>query len=349
MKGYELTKPERIIADVDTLAHNYGMFIAEPLERGFGITLGNSFRRVLYSSLKGAAITSIKINTREEEKKVLHEFTIVPSVVEDVTQIILNLKNIRFRMDLDNPTIKLSLKADGPCEVTAADIISQNGIEIINPDQYIATVDENGCLDIEIVVSTGRGYKLADRDIHYPTSVMPIDANFSPVTKANFRVEEARIGHMTSFDKLIIEVWTDGSIKPKEAISQAAHILTSHIKMFIDFDETYVEEVEEIDEEILKRNENLNKPVAELELSVRASNCLEAGNIITIRDLVQKTEKEMLDFRNFGKKSLAEIENILDDMGLYLGMDLDKEGLLLEEKGKEDAPQKKRKTAWENQ
>jgi len=348
MKGYELTKPERIIADVDTLSHNYGMFIAGPLERGFGITLGNSFRRVLYSSLKGTAITSIKINTREEEKKVLHEFTIVPGVIEDVTQIILNLKEIRFRMDSDKPTI-LTLKADGPCEVTAADIITQNGIEIINPDQYIATVDENGSFDIEVLVSGGRGYQLVDRDIHYTTGEIPINAKFSPVTKANFRVEEARIGHMTSFDKLIIEVWTNGSIKPKEAISQAAHILTSHIKMFIDFDETYVEEVEEIDEETLKRNENLNKPVAELELSVRASNCLEAANIITIRDLVQKTDKEMLDFRNFGKKSLAEIEDILDDMGLYLGMDLDKEGLLLEEKEDEDASQKKRTSPWENQ
>lgn len=342
MKGYELTKPQRIIADVETLSHNYGMFIAEPLERGFGTTLGNSFRRVLLSSIKGTAITSVRIDG------VLHEFTTVPGVVEDVTQIILNLKEIRFKAELDKP-ITLRLKARGPCEVTAADIRIQNGVEVVNPDQYIAKLDENGNLDMEIEISSGRGYRLVDPDIDYPLDVIPIDAKFSPVNKVNFRVEETRVGPMTSFDKLIVEVWTDGSISPKDAISEAASILTDHIKMFIDFDETYVEEEEKIDEETLKRIEYLNKPVAELELSVRAANCLEAANIITIRDLVQKTDKEMLSYRNFGKKSLAEIKGILEEMDLSLGMKLDEEELLLEEKEEEDASQKKRQTAWENQ
>ena len=344
MKGYGLTKPERIIANVETLSHNYGMFIAEPLERGFGITLGNSFRRMLFSSIKGAAVTSVKIDG------VLQEFTTIPGVVEDVTQIILNLKEIRFKMNSDEP-ITLPLKARGPCETTAADIRTQNGVEVVNPDQHIATLDENGNLDMEMEVSSDRGYRVVNYDdMDYPFGIIPVDARFSPVTKANFRVEEARVGPMTSFDKLIIEVWTDGSITPKKAISESAQILTDHIKMFIDFDETYVKEEEKIDEETLKRIENLNKPVAELELSVRSSNCLETANIITIRDLVQKTEKEMLDYRNFGTKSLAEIRGFLEEMDLSLGMELDEEELLLlEPEREENAPQKKRPTAWENQ
>jgi len=329
MLGYKLTKPERIIANVDTLSHNYGMFIAEPLEQGFGITLGNSFRRVLLSSIIGAGVTSVKI------EGILHEFSSIPGVVEDVTQIILNLKEIRFRLDTDQPVI-LPIKAKGPCEVTAADIQSHDAVEVINPDQHIAQIDENGNLNMEIEVSNGRGYRLLDPDdMDYPIGEIPVDTKFSPIIKTNFRVEEARVGPMTSFDRLIIEIWTDGSISPKEAISQAARILTSHINMFVDFDETYVEEEEEIDEETLKRIEYLNKPVAELELSVRAANCLEAANIVTIRDLVQKDEKEMLGFRNFGKKSLAEIKEILDEMGLALGMKLDEEGLLLEESNEE--------------
>lgn len=343
MKGYELTKPERIIADVETLSHNYGMFIAEPLEKGFGTTLGNSFRRVLLSSIKGTAITSVKIDG------VLHQFTTVPGVVEDVTQIILNLKEIRLKSELDEPVLLSPLKAQGACEVTAVDIPTQDGVEVVNPDQHIAQLDENGNLDMEIEISSGRGYKLVDPDRDYPHGVIPIDAKFSPINKANFRVEETRIGPMTSFDRLIIEVWTDGSITPKSAISEAARILTDHIKMFIDFDETYVEEEKEIDEETLEKIENLKKLVAELELSVRAANCLEAANIITIRDLVQKTEKDMLSYRNFGKKSLAEIKGILEEMNLFLGMELNEFEELLEEEGEEDETQKKEPTAWENE
>lgn len=345
MKGYELIEPERIIANVETLSHNYGMFTAEPLERGFGITLGNSFRRVLLSSIRGAAVTSLRINC--PEKNILHEFTTVPGVVEDVTQIILNLKEIRFKMN-SNKSVKLQLKADGPCESTAADIITKNGVEVVNPDLHIATIDENGTLDMELEVSSGRGYSLVDDNIDYPIDVIPIDVNFSPITKANFRVEKARRGPLTNFDKLILKVWTDGSIAPKDAISDAAKILTRHIRMFIDFDETYVEEEEEIDEETLERREYLRKPVAELELSVRASNCLEAANIVKISDLVQKTEEEMLEYRNFGKKSLAEINDILKSMRLSLGMKLDDEDLeSLEPKGEQNAPQKKRPKTWQ--
>jgi DNA-directed RNA polymerase subunit alpha len=321
MKLHELTKPKRLVADLETLTYNYGKFIAEPLERGFGVTLGNSLRRILLSSLLGTAIISVKIDG------IQHEFSTIPGVVEDVTEIILNLKQIRLKANINEP-VTLYLDAQGDCEVTAADIQPNNLVEIINPDQHIATLDRGAKLNMELVAGSGRGYVQANNNKYLEQQVIgviPIDAAFSPVRKANFYVDETRVGSMTNFERLTLEVWTDGSITAKEAIGEAAHILTEHIQMFVDFDETYVEEEEEIDEEAERRKAYLSKPVAELELSVRSSNCLEAANIATIRDLVTKTESDMLKYRNFGRKSLNEIKDILADMGLSFGMILDDE------------------------
>jgi DNA-directed RNA polymerase subunit alpha len=319
MKLHELTKPKRLVADLETLTYNYGKFIAEPLERGFGVTLGNSLRRILLSSLLGTAIISVKIDG------VHHEFSTIPGVVEDVTQIILNLKQIRLKANINKP-VTLYLDAQGDCEVTAADIQPNNLVEIINPDQHIATLDRGAKLNMELVASSGRGYVPADNNKNLEQlviGVIPIDAAFSPVRKANFYVDETRVGQMTNFERLTLEVWTDGSITAKEAINEVAYILTEYLQMFVDFDETFVEEEEEIDEEAEKRKSYLSKPVAELELSVRSANCLEAANIVTIRDLVTKTESDMLKYRNFGRKSLNEIKDILADMGLSFGMVLD--------------------------
>jgi len=321
MKLHELTKPKRLVADLETLTYNYGKFIAEPLERGFGITLGNSLRRILLSSLLGTGIISVKID------RIQHEFSTIPGVVEDVTEIILNLKQVRLKANINEP-VTLYLDAQGDCEVTAADIQPNNLVEIINPDQHIATLDRGAKLNMELVAGSGRGYVQANNNKYLEQQVIgviPIDAAFSPVRKANFDVDETRVGSMTNFERLTLEVWTDGSITAKEAIGEAAHILTEHIQMFVDFDETYVEEEEEIDEEAERRKTFLAKPVAELELSVRSSNCLEAANIANIRDLVTKTESDMLKYRNFGRKSLNEIKDILADMGLSFGMVLDDE------------------------
>jgi len=321
MKLHELTKPKRLVADLETLTYNYGKFIAEPLERGFGITLGNSLRRILLSSLLGTGIISVKID------RIQHEFSTIPGVVEDVTEIILNLKQVRLKANINEP-VTLYLDAQGDCEVTAADIQPNNLVEIINPDQHIATLDRGAKLNMELVAGSGRGYVQANNNKYLEQQVIgviPIDAAFSPVRKANFDVDETRVGSMTNFERLTLEVWTDGSITAKEAIGEAANILTEHIQMFVDFDETYVEEEEEIDEEAERRKTFLAKPVAELELSVRSSNCLEAANIANIRDLVTKTESDMLKYRNFGRKSLNEIKDILADMGLSFGMVLDDE------------------------
>jgi DNA-directed RNA polymerase subunit alpha len=317
MHTKELKRPKRLMADPEALTYNYGKFIAEPLSRGFGITLGNSLRRILLSALKGAAITAIKIDG------VLHEFDTVPGVVEDVTQIVLNLKEIRFKLFDDGPvTLYLDVKGSG--EVTAADIQPNSRIEIMNPDQHIATLDTNGALSMEIYVDTGRGYVSAElnKDEEPVLGVIPVDSIFSPIRKVNFQVEDMR-EEMADYDRLFLEVWTDGTINAKDAIADAAKILVDHLGMFVDFDETYVEEAEEVDEELERRKAYLSKPVAELELSVRSANCLEAADIITIRDLVTRSEPEMLKFRNFGRKSLNEIKTILGEMGLSFGMILD--------------------------
>ena len=317
MEG-EITKPKRLVADLDSLKPDYGRFIAEPLARGFGITLGNSLRRVLLSSIGGAAIVSVAIDG------VKHDYSTIDGVKEDVVQILFNLKEIRFRVHTDD-TVSLRLSADGSGEVTAADIQPNSELEVINPDHYIATLDKCDGLSMELHVRRGRGYALSDEhtDSNQPIGVIPLDAKFSPVNRVNYHVEETRVGHMTNFDRLILEVSTDASITAKEAVTQAADILLDQLRLFSDFDETYVEPVHEIDEEIVQRDKYLSKPVAELELSVRSANCLEAAQIGTIRDLVVKTEQEMLKFRNFGRKSLNEIKDFLANMGLSLGMVLD--------------------------
>ena len=318
MDRFRLTMPERLVADTETLQPNYAKYTAEPLERGFGTTLGNSLRRVLLSSIKGAAITTIQID------QVKHEYSTIPGILEDVVQIILNLKAIRFRLLQDEP-MTLELNASGSGELTAADIRPNSLVEIINPDQHIATLDACQGIDMEIQVQTGRGYSLAEehRDPKLPIGWIPIDAKFSPVEKVNFSVSETRVEDMTNFDQLNLEIWTDGSITPKQAITQAADILRSQLDIFTEFDESYIEPEPVFDEAKELRNRYLSKPVADLELSVRAGNCLESANIKTIRELVSKNEKEMLEYKNFGRTSLNEIKDQLANMGLTLGMDLE--------------------------
>ena len=314
----ELEMPDRLKADTESLRPNYAKYTAEPFERGFGTTLGNSLRRVLLSSIKGAAITAVQI------EQVKHEYATIPGVVEDVVQIILNLKEVRLSIASDAP-LKLSLTAKGSGEVTAADIRPNALVEIINPDQHIATLDECEGLDIEIHVQTGRGYSLAEehRPIGHEIGLIPVDAKISPVEKVNFWIEETRVGDMTNFDKLNLEVWTDATITAKEAVTRAANILLQQLEIFTEFDESYVEPEPEIDEAKLRLDRYLAKPVSELELSVRASNCLEAADIKTIRELVTKEEKDMLEYKNFGRTSLNEIKQQLANLGLSLGMKLD--------------------------
>ena len=312
----KLAIPDRLKTDTETLRPDYAKYTAEPFERGFGTTLGNSLRRVLLSSIKGAAITAVQI------EQVKHEYDTIPGVLEDVVQIILNLKEVRLNITTDDP-MQLTLKAEGSGEVTAADIRPNARVEIVNPDQHIATLDECEGLDIEIYAQTGRGYSLAEehRTLTQQIGLIPVDAKFSPVEKVNFWVEETRVGDMTNFDKLNLEVWTDATITAKEAVTRAATILLQQLELFIEFDENYVEPEPEIDEARLRRNLYLAKPVSELELSVRASNCLETANIKTIRELVAKEEKDMLEYKNFGRTSLNEIKDQLANMGLQLGMD----------------------------
>jgi len=320
MIGLEITKPKRLLAEQESLRPNYGKFIAEPLARGFGMTIGNSLRRVLLSSVQGAAIVSALIDG------VNHEYDTIEGVREDVVQIILNLKSLRFLVSTDEE-ITLRLHAEGSKQITAADIMPNGQVEIVNPDQHIATLDRCDSLDMQLKLIRGRGYALADEteNTNSVEGVIPIDAKFSPVDKVNFKVEETRLGHITNFDRLLLEVWTDGSLTAKEAVTEAARILRDQLSLFTDFDEHYVEPIEVIDENKIQQEKFLNKPVAELELSVRSANCLEASQITTIRDLVIHSEPEMLKQRNFGKKSLIEIKEILGQMGLELGMKLDED------------------------
>ena len=330
----ELEMPDRLKTDTESLRPDYAKYTAEPFERGFGTTLGNSLRRVLLSSIKGAAITAVQI------EQVKHEYATIPGVLEDVVQIILNLKEIRLNISTDDP-IRLTLEADGSCQVTAADIRPNALVEIINPDQHIATLDECEGVNIEIHAQTGRGYSLAEehRPQGHDIGLIPVDAKFSPVKKVNFWVEETRVGDMTNFDKLNLEVWTDATITAKDAVTRAADILLQQIKLFTEFDESYVEPEPEIDEAKLRRNRYLAKPVSELELSVRASNCLETANIKTIRELVAKEEKDMLEYKNFGRTSLNEIKEQLANMGLHLGMDPDDvDDADIDEENAADAP-----------
>ena len=314
----DLIKPRRMEIDQESLSQTYAKFVAEPLERGFGTTLGNSLRRVLLSSLQGAAITSVRIEGVE------HEFTTVPEVTEDVTDIVLNLKEVLLRMHT-NEQKTLRIEVEGPKEVKAGDIIADDQVEILNPGHHICTLSEGGKLRMEMTCQRGRGYVPAvnNKVAGAPIGTIPIDSLFSPIRKVNYQVTNARVGQVTDFDKLTLEVWTDGSVTPQDAVAYAAKIIKEQLTVFINFDETEEPLPTEAPKEEAKLNENLFRSVDELELSVRSANCLQQANIKTIGDLVQRTEAEMLKTKNFGRKSLKEIKEILAEMGLSLGMKLE--------------------------
>ncbi len=310
----DLIRPKKLDIEPDSLTDSYGKFTCEPLERGYGITLGNSLRRVLLSSLQGSAVTSVRI------EGALHEFTTIEGVVEDVTDVILNIKALRLRMDDANPRT-LTIDKQGEGAVKASDIQAPTGVEVLDPEQHIATLSKEGHLKMEMTVAMGRGYATADQNKTdgTPIGVIPIDSLFSPVQKVNYRVTNARVGQRTDYDRLILEVWTDGSVKPDDAVAFAAKILKEQLSIFINRDELDEVAPPEPSEED-KLNEYLWRSVDELELSVRSANCLQNANIHYIGDLVQKTEAEMLKTKNFGRKSLKEIKEILAQMGLSLGM-----------------------------
>jgi len=314
----DLIKPRRMEIDPESVSQTYAKFVAEPLERGFGTTLGNSLRRVLLSSLQGAAITAVRIEGVE------HEFTTVPEVTEDVTDIVLNLKEVLLRMHTNEPKT-LRIEVEGPKEVKAGDIIADDQVEILNPGHVICTLSEGGKLRMEMICRRGRGYVPAinNKNPGDPLGTVPIDALFSPIRKVNYQVTNARVGQVTDYDKLSLEVWTDGSVTPQDAVAYAAKIIKEQLTVFITFDETEEPVVAEAPKEEAKLNENLFRSVDELELSVRSANCLQQANIKTIGDLVQRSEAEMLKTKNFGRKSLKEIKEILAEMGLSLGMKLD--------------------------
>lgn len=325
-KGFQ--KPKRLVANTETLTDRYGMFTAQPFERGFGSTIGTGLRRVLLSSIEGAAITAVRIDG------VAHEFSPIPGVVEDATDIILNLKQVPFKMFQEGVTT-VRIVADAPGEVLSGHIQTDADVEVLDRNVHIATVGEGGKLNIEMRLKTGRGYVAADRnfDEDLPVGYIPIDSVHSPVRKVNFGVEAARLGQMTDYDKLTIEVWTNGAISPADAIGQAAKLLKDHMAIFINFEEL-PEPVEEPAERAMSQmNEILNRSVEELELSVRSYNCLKNANIQTIGDLVQKTEAEMLRTKNFGRKSLNEIKEILSGLSLSFGMKFDAQGRLVSPTG----------------
>ena len=318
MNWQEMITPEKVQV---TGMPNYGKFVCEPLERGFGITIGNALRRIILSSLYGAAIVWVKFDS------VFHEFSVIPGVLEDVSEIILNLKNVRFKVADNNPkTVRIDAK--GECEITARDIVSDDGKgEILNPDLHIATLSENAVLKATMTVKVGKGYSLSEaiKDENAPVGTIPIDAVFSPIKRVNYVVGNARVGQRTDYDKLTMEVWTDGSVSPENAVSYSAKILKEQMTIFINFDEKLEPEAEKKADKRQKPqfNENLYRSVEELELSVRSANCLKNADILKIYQLVSKTEAEMLKTKNFGRKSLNEIKEVLNEMGLSLGMKLE--------------------------
>jgi DNA-directed RNA polymerase subunit alpha len=320
-KGFQ--KPKRLAVDTESLTEKYGRFWAQPFERGFGTTIGNALRRVLLSSIEGAAVTAVKI------EGVLHEFQSIPGVVEDATDIILNLKQVPFKLNGEGPKA-IYLRAEQPGIVTSGMIEADGDVEILDKDVYIATVSEGGKLDMEMRLKRGRGYVSADKNFDEDLGLgfIPIDSVHSPVRKVNYTVEAARLGQITDYDKLELEVWTNGSVLPADAIGLSAKLLKDHMSIFVNFEEEMEVQVGGSDDrgkpEI--KNENLNRSVEELELSVRSYNCLKNANIQSIGELVQKTEAEMLKTKNFGRKSLNEIKEILASMGLGLGMKIDEHG-----------------------
>jgi DNA-directed RNA polymerase subunit alpha len=318
MNWQAMIKPKKV--EVDSTP-SYGKFVCEPLERGFGITIGNSLRRIILSSLHGAAIVSVKFES------VMHEFTTIPGVLEDISEIILNLKEVRLKMDGTKPRT-VSIDAKGKGTVTAGDITSDDGkVEVLNVDHHIATLSEKSELQMTMTVNIGKGYSLAEsnKEEESPVGTIPIDAVFSPVKRVNYVVGNARVGQRTDYDKLTLEVWTDGSVIPEDAVAYAAKIFKEQMTIFINFDEDLEPDPDEASEEQQKPkfNENLYRSVEELELSVRSANCLKNAEILKIYQLVQKSEAEMLKTKNFGRKSLNEIKEVLTEMGLSLGMKLD--------------------------
>ncbi len=316
-KGFQ--RPKRLEYDRDTLTDSYGRFHAQPFERGFGTTIGNALRRVLLSSIEGAAVTAVKMDG------VLHEFSPIPGVVEDATDIILNLKQVPMLLYVDH-TKTLVLRVDTPGEVKAGDIETDADIEILEPDVHIATVSEGGSLNLEMRINRGRGYVSADRNFDEDLGIgwIPIDSVHSPIKKVNYLVEAARLGQTTDYDKLTVDVWTDGTVTARDAVSLSAKLIRDHLNIFINIDDPVDQPKEpQVEQAPAVANEHLDKSVEELELSVRSYNCLKNANIRTIRELVQKTEPEMLRTKNFGRKSLNEIREILLGMGLNLGMRID--------------------------
>jgi len=321
----DLIRPKGISIDTDSATNFYAKFTCEPLERGFGITVGNSLRRVLLSSLQGAAITAVRI------EGALHEFTTVPDVVEDVSDIILNLKEVVFKA-AQAKTYSVRIDREGPGPVYARDIMLVDGLHILNPDHLIGVLDKKGPLSMELTVNVGRGYVPAERNKTptMPIGTIPIDALFSPIRKVNYTVQNARVGQVTDYDKLTLEVWTNGSVSPADAVAFGAKILKEQLSIWVNFEESEETSYQAVvgDDEPL--NENLFRSVEELELSVRSANCLQNANITLIGELVQRTEQDMLKTKNFGRKSLKEIKEILANMGLSLGMKIDNWPQLLE-------------------
>lgn len=318
MNWREVIRPDKVQIVSDD---SYGKFVFEPLERGFGTTIGNALRRIVLSSLHGTAIVSVYFDS------VMHEFSVIPNVVEDVSEIILNLKEVRLKTT-DHTPRTIRLEVEGEKKVTAADIVSDDGrVEVLNPDLHIATLNAGGKLNMTMTVKTGKGFSLAaaHKDENAPVGTISIDAVFSPIKRVKYIVGNSRVGQKTDYDKLTIEVWTDGSVPPEDSLSYAAKILKEQMNPFINFDEDLEPEVEEKEEDTQKNefNENLYRNVDELELSVRSANCLKNADIIKIYQLVGKTESEMLKTKNFGRKSLNEIKEVLTEMGLSLGMKLE--------------------------
>ncbi len=321
-KGFQ--KPKRLAVEGDALTENHGIFSAQPFERGFGTTIGNSLRRALLSSIEGAAITAVKI------EGISHEFSPIPGVVEDATDIILNLKQIPLKLHADGArTIRLRATEPGP--VHSGKIEADSEVEILDPNLYVATVSEGGVLDIEMRVKPGRGYVSAEKNFDEDLALgyIPIDSVHSPVRKVNYSVESARLGQMTDYDKLTLELWTNGAVTPQDAIGLAAKLVKDHMTIFINFEEDITTEEPAAEAAAERFNEHLNRSVEELELSVRSYNCLKNASIQTIGDLVVRTEADMLKTKNFGRKSLNEIREILGGMGLSLGMRFDEHGRLV--------------------
>ena len=318
-----IVKPKRLEFDKKNKSEYYGKLSAGPFERGYGVTIGNSLRRMLLSSIEGAAIVAVKF------EGIFHEFSSIPGVVEDVTEIILNLKQVNLQLNGEESYKRIYIKASKPGTICAKDITADPDVVVLNPDLPIFTIDQNGEVEMEMIVRKGRGYVPADKHNIEDESVqmIPMDSIFSPIEKITFHVENIRVGQSTDYDSLVMELWTNGGITPEDAVAHAAKIVKDHMQIFINFDEEPEPVQPQVDEKKQKMLANMAKCVEELELSVRSYNCLKNANIQTIAELVQKTDGEMLKTRNFGRKSLNEIKEILEDMGLHLGMKVDEEDL----------------------